>query len=114
MPRGPEARLQDKIRTKVKKRMGDNGFIYKAQADPRQHKGIPDFVGCYFRYFFIMEIKTPTGKVTKNQAEVIRRMKIAGAFGGVVRDVPQAMKILDNIERHARHQMGVPIGEYEN
>jgi hypothetical protein len=78
--------------------MGKNGFMWKARGDPRQTKGIPDLVGVYYGVFFFMEVKVPgrENTLTRNQAEVIKRLKRAGAVGGVVTSRAEAEAVLED------------------
>jgi hypothetical protein len=90
-----EAALTNKIRLKLK---AQGHFIWKSRGDPRQTKGIPDLCGCRAPdgTFFGLEVKLPgkEKKLTKNQAETLNRIAIAGGIAVVVTSVSQALEAL--------------------
>jgi len=58
-------------------------------------KGVPDIVGIHHtgRAVF-MEVKTKTGKISKDQAAFLEKAKALGAIAGVVRSVEDAADLL--------------------
>lgn len=81
-----EAALTRSIQDALKANGGSAIFQWKARGDPRQHKGIPDICGVYRGRFFGLEVKLPgrENTVTKNQAEVLKRIDRAGGIAAVV------------------------------
>lgn len=59
-------------------------------------KGFSDLFG--FRHsdgrIFFIEVKTPTGRLSKEQANFIQQMQNYGAIAGVARSVDDALKII--------------------
>ena len=59
-------------------------------------KGFSDLFG--FRHsdgrIFFIEVKTPTGRLSKDQANFIQQMQNYGAIAGVARSVDDALKII--------------------
>ena len=51
----------------------------------------PDMVGKKFARFLYMECKTPKGRVSKEQLEMIQRFDIDGCLGGVVRSPEESI-----------------------
>ncbi len=63
----------------------------------------PEMVGRKIAVFFAPEVKTSTGKLTKQQqtfADVVSR---AGGISGVVRSVDDAMKLITDFEEGLKH-----------
>ena len=61
-------------------------------------KGFPDLFG--FRRsdkkFLVLEIKTETGRLSKEQREILKSFKAAGVIAGVVRNSDEAREIILN------------------
>ena len=62
-------------------------------------KGFSDLFG--FRHsdgrIFFIEVKTPTGRLSKEQANFIQQMQNYGAIAGVARSVEDALKIIQEV-----------------
>ena len=56
--------------------------------------GTPDLIICYKGRFFGIEVKTPTGRVTKRQSYQLERIRESGGIGVVVRDAESAVNAL--------------------
>ncbi|WP_447983800.1 VRR-NUC domain-containing protein [Nitrospira sp. Nam74] len=56
--------------------------------------GWPDILGAFRGYALALEVKTPTGKVTKLQVQEIHAWTQAGAISGVVRSVEDVQTLL--------------------
>ena len=54
----------------------------------------PDMVGKKFAQFAFIEVKTPTGRVAKDQLELHRKFINDGAVGGICRCVEDAIILL--------------------
>ena len=95
-----ESALTATLQRRIKEYMGKDGFIWKARGDPRQTKGIPDVCGVYHGFFVYWEVKMPGREktLTKNQAEVIKRLDNAGAVGAVVTNWKETLRVLTEVE----------------
>ena len=65
----------------------DGCFCWKEHGGPYGTNGIPDIICCYRGYFFGFEVKTESGKPTKLQEAVIRKINAAGGTALIVRSV---------------------------
>jgi hypothetical protein len=67
----------------------------KIHGDPYQEKGIPDIMGCFEGYAFVIEAKRPNkrGAVSPYQKVQLKRYKRAGARVGVATSVDEALAI---------------------
>ena len=54
----------------------------------------PDMVGTPVAVFTALEVKTPKGRATKEQANFLDVVQDAGGFAGIVRSVADALKTL--------------------
>ena len=61
--------------------------------------GTPDFVGCS-RHFgpFVLEVKRPGGKETREQAGQLLHAQFEGMRAGIVHSLPEAIKFLTQRE----------------
>lgn len=65
----------------------DGCFCWKEHGGPYGTNGIPDIICCYHGRFVAFEVKTDTGKTTKLQEAVIRKICHAGGSALIVRSV---------------------------
>lgn len=65
----------------------DGCFCWKEHGGPYGTNGIPDIICCYHGRFVAFEVKTDTGKTTKLQEAVIRKICRAGGSALIVRSV---------------------------
>jgi len=84
----PESRLQQKIRRSLEKDFG--GFWVKIWGGPFQQAGIPDLIGCCEGHFFAFEVKTPKGKPSALQLDIIDKIKKAGGVAAVITTYEEA------------------------
>jgi hypothetical protein len=56
--------------------------------------GDPDLTGCYRSRHFELEVKTPTGRLTRIQAIRLEEWRAAGAVVGVVHSPDEALATL--------------------
>ena len=65
----------------------DGCFCWKEHGGPYGTNGVPDIICCYHGRFVGFEVKTDTGKATKLQEAVIRKICRAGGSALIVRSV---------------------------
>ena len=65
----------------------DGCFCWKEHGGPYGSNGIPDIICCYRGRFVALEVKTDTGKPTRLQEAVIRKINHAGGCALIVRSV---------------------------
>jgi len=90
----PETKLRLKIQKAVRKEYGSLVFIEHPTAG-MYGSGILDLVGCLEGKFFALEVKTPKGKATERQLEIIKRICHAGGIAAVVTSVEEALDVLE-------------------
>lgn len=95
MAKGPETRLQRKIREALIKRFPDI-FLFKVHGGPYQSAGIPDLCGCLNGRFIGMEVKVGSNKPTELQKLTLERIARAGGVSGVVRSVEEALRLAES------------------
>ena len=78
----------------------DGCFCWKEHGGPYGTNGIPDIICCYHGRFVAFEVKTDTGKPTRLQEAVIRRINAAGGTALVVRSVEDVKAALAAITEH--------------
>ena len=93
MGQGPETRLVAKIRRALMNEH-PSAKLYKIHGSQYQEAGIPDIIGCVDGRFVGIEVKTPTGRVSKAQELQLRKLKAAGGIVGVARSVEEAMELV--------------------
>ena len=87
-----EADIVRSILTHLKKL--DGCFCWKEHGGPYGTNGIPDIICCYQGHFFGFEVKTNSGKPTKLQEAVIRKINAAGGTALIVRSVDDVKAVL--------------------
>ena len=65
----------------------DGCFCWKEHGGPYSTRGIPDIICCYRGHFVGFEVKTESGRPTKLQEAVIRKINAAGGTALIVRSV---------------------------
>lgn len=78
----------------------DGCFCWKEHGGPYGTSGIPDIICCYRGRFLGFEVKTETGKPTKLQQAVIRKINRAGGTALIVRSVEDVKAALADIDEH--------------
>lgn len=73
-------------------------FCWKEHGGPYGTSGIPDIICCYRGRFLGFEVKTSTGKPTKLQQAVIRKINRAGGTARIVRSLEDVKAALADIE----------------
>lgn len=91
----PEARIGHKIRAALEAR---GAFVFKVHGGPMMMAGLPDLIVCYKGRYIGLEVKTATGKVSKVQELIHRKIRAAGGYCAVVRSVDEATSWLDDID----------------
>lgn len=83
------------------RKAGANGcWIEKLHGHNAQRRGIVDLLVCHRGVFFVVEVKTPTGTIRKDQLLVIEELEAAGATVPVVTSVLEFKHILEEIDQH--------------
>ena len=72
-----------------------NCFCWKTHGGMYGTAGIPDIIACIGGHFYGFEVKTETGKPTKLQEAVIRKINAAGGTALVVRSVDEVRAVLE-------------------
>ena len=75
----------------------DGCFCWKEHGGPYGTNGIPDIICCWRGHFFAFEVKTDTGRPTKLQEAVIRKINAAGGKALIVRSVEDVKAALATI-----------------
>lgn len=94
MAKGPETRLQRKIREALTKRFPDL-FMYKVHGGPYQRAGVPDLIACLDGKFIGLEVKVGNNQATALQAQTLEKIRQAGGTAGVVRSVEEAVELVE-------------------
>jgi len=89
MPK-PETRLVGKMMDRLE---AEGGWWMKVHGSIFQIAGVPDIVGCWKGRFIAIEAKMPGNIPSQIQAEVMKRLLIAGARVGVAYSVTEAVDI---------------------
>lgn len=87
------------ITTAIKHYLIAQGFVVlKIHGGPYQDAGWPDLLGIRDGQAWLFEVKTPTGKVSKLQANKIEELRSVGAKCFVVRSRDEVKEILEREE----------------
>ena len=70
-------------------------FCWKEHGGMFGTAGIPDIIACIGGRFYGFEVKTDTGKPTKLQEAVMRRINAAGGTALVVRSVDEVRAVVE-------------------
>ena len=70
-------------------------FCWKEHGGMFGTAGVPDIIACIGGRFYGFEVKTDTGKPTKLQEAVIRKINAAGGTALVVRSVDEVRAVVE-------------------
>lgn len=70
-------------------------FCWKEHGGMFGTAGIPDIIACIDGHFYGFEVKTETGKTTKLQEAVMRKISAAGGTALVVRSVDEVRAVVE-------------------
>ena len=70
-------------------------FCWKEHGGMFGTAGVPDIIACIGGRFYGFEVKTETGKPTKLQEAVIRKINAAGGTALVVRSVDEVRAVVE-------------------
>ena len=70
-------------------------FFWKEHGGKYGTAGIPDIIACIGGRFYGFEVKTDTGKPTKLQEAVMRKINAAGGTALVVRSVDEVRAVVE-------------------
>jgi hypothetical protein len=102
MAKGPESRLQDKIRKGLAKEFAGS-FWFKSHGGPMQRKGIPDLIGTVNGLFIGIEVKVP-GKedtVTKIQQATLDDITWSGGLAFMSTNLEHCiLEIKRHLDKH--------------
>ena len=93
-----EADIQEQIETLLKS-YGRECYYFRARMDkPTTGRvGTPDFIGWLRGKPFMLEVKRPGGKQTREQAGELMRGQLAGAKSAVVYSLVEAVEFLQTL-----------------
>lgn len=94
MAKTPEVKVKDEIRAALKT-YGPRVWWYMPIGGMFATPGIPDFIGAADGRLFGIEAKAQRGTVTKTQANVHERMRLAGASVAIIK--PSAIPIATQV-----------------
>lgn len=89
----PETRIVESIRRQFEI---DGWIVIKIHGGPFQVAGLPDLLLLRNGVACFVEVKTPTGKVTKLQQHWIERIRAAGFRAGVATNAAEARSICES------------------
>lgn len=72
-------------------------FAWKTHGGMYGTAGLPDIICCYRGRFVGLEVKTPSGKLTKLQETTLRRIQAAKGQAFKVTSVEEVKEILQNL-----------------
>jgi hypothetical protein len=70
-------------------------FAWKEHGGIYGTAGVPDIIACVNGRFVAFEVKTPSGKATKLQEAIIKKILTAGGVAAVVRSVDEVRAVLE-------------------
>ena len=71
------------------------GFPVTIWQGPLSPKGISDLLVCYKGKFYAIEVKTATGKATREQKRFLERVREAGGVGLIARSSSEVIEAMD-------------------
>lgn len=95
----PEAREVKKILTYLRRRGGKWVKIHGGD-NPFQEVGIPDILGCYRGCAVAIEVKTPSGHLSRKQEIFLDQWRNAGGYTLVTTSVNEVGQLLDLIDQN--------------
>ena len=72
-------------------------FAWKTHGGMYGTAGMPDIIICLNGRFVAMEVKTPTGKLTKIQESTLRKINDAKGYAYKVTSLQEAKEIIQNL-----------------
>lgn len=111
---GPEAKLIKQMRDAAKDEYGSRFVSVKYHGSQFGEAGVSDLLCVLDGLFVAIEVKAPesydgsveraerTGATVKQKA-FIKRVKLAGGFGGVVASVEHFLDLLEEVEKWSYH-----------
>lgn len=89
-----ETLIQDKIIAKLK----EHKILHWRMSGASNLSGFPDLLVCYKGFFVGLEVKTPEGAPTLQQAKVIQDIIQAGGVAGLVTSIEDVEALLRGID----------------
>ena len=86
-----ESRIQSSIIRFLKKQ--EECWVYPTC--DRFTVGVPDVIGCLKGRFFALEVKQPTGRLSKVQAYQLARIRLSGGIAERVNSLDEVKKLLN-------------------
>ena len=90
MAKQKESKLQRDIRFALMINTG--GWYWKNHGNMYTVSGLPDLMGVVNGWLIAVEVKTPTGRVSKEQKAIIKRLNKEGAYAIVARSPEAAVR----------------------
>jgi len=72
-------------------------FAWKEHGGPHGTAGLPDVICCYHGLFVGLEVKTPSGKLTKLQETTLQRIQAAKGCAFKVTSVEEVKEVLQKL-----------------
>ena len=72
-------------------------FAWKTHGDAYSTSGIPDIIACIGGRFVALEVKTPSGRLSKLQEITLRRINAAGGIAREVRSLDEVRAVVDEL-----------------
>jgi Holliday junction resolvase len=83
-------------------------FAWKQHGGQYGQAGLPDIIACINGRFVALEVKTPTGRLTKIQETTLQRIQRAKGAAYKVTSVDEVKKIIENLNTWTE---GLPDGD---
>ena len=68
-------------------------WAFKVAGSPHQRRGVPDIIACRDGRFVAIEMKSPTGTLSRSQEVEISRIRDAGGTAEVARSSKEAIEL---------------------
>jgi hypothetical protein len=91
-----EKQIENKIKAYLKTL--PNCFYFKTHGCTYSAAGIPDLIICYRGRFVALEVKQPSGKLTKLQEMTLRKINGAGGIAYKVTSPDEVREIIENLD----------------
>ena len=79
-------------------------WAFKVHGSPMQEAGVPDIVACWEGRFLSIEVKAPTGRLSKLQGVQLCRIAQAGGVAVVAHSVDEVKDLLTQLKEQAYHK----------
>ena len=87
---------EKQIENQIRKALTDRGFwVVKIHGGIYQMSGLPDLLAIRDGRAYWFEVKTPTGKVSRLQEEIIKELRSIGCTAEVVRSREEAVSYVE-------------------